>query len=99
MLPAALRRWSARRVVRREYTRRGLVLDRVSLKSTQGTDFLDALASRRVTLRPELVGLDERGARFADGTPAGADAIVPATRDPAEVPFPPPGVPGRDDRA
>ncbi|HEX9496739.1 MAG TPA: NAD(P)-binding domain-containing protein [Candidatus Limnocylindria bacterium] len=99
MLPAAIRRWSARRVVRREYTRRGLVLDRVSLKSTQGTDFLDALASRRVTLRPELVGLDERGARFADGTRADADAIVLATGYRSEFPFLPQGVPERIDGA
>src|SRR5260370_14090826 len=99
MVPGASRRWSARRVVRREYTRRGLVLDRVSLKSTQGTDFLDALASRRVTLRPELVALDERGARFADGTRADADAIVLATGYRSEFPFLPEGVPERIDGA
>jgi cation diffusion facilitator CzcD-associated flavoprotein CzcO len=99
MLPSPVRRWRVRRALGAEYRRRGLVLDRVSPKTTQGTDLLDALASRRVTLRAALVGLDERGALFADGTRADADAIVLATGYRPEFPFLPPGIPDRLDGA
>jgi cation diffusion facilitator CzcD-associated flavoprotein CzcO len=95
VLPPAVRRWRVRRVLEAEYARRGLVLDRVSLKTTPGTDFLDAVASRRAIVRSALTGLDERGALFADGTRADADAVVLATGYTPEFPFLPTGIPER----
>lgn len=99
MLPAPVRRWRVQRVLAAEYARRGLTLGRVSQKTTQGTDLLDAIAAHRVTLRPELTALDERTALFADGTRADADAIVLATGYRPEFAFLPPGVPERLDSA
>ncbi len=99
LLPAAARRWRARRVFVDEYRRRGLTLDRVSLNVTPGTDVLDEIARGRITVRPALVGLDERGAIFADGTRTDADAIVLATGYRPEFPFLPSGVPSFRDGA
>jgi cation diffusion facilitator CzcD-associated flavoprotein CzcO len=99
MLPARLRRWSARRAVAGEYRRRGLRLGRVGLKTTPGTDLLDQLASGRVTVRPALVALDETDAIFADRSRVHADAIVLATGYAVEFPFLPVGIPARVDGA
>jgi cation diffusion facilitator CzcD-associated flavoprotein CzcO len=95
VLPATIRRRRVRRLLQAEYARRGLVLGRVSLKTTPGTDFLDAIASQRAIVRPALTGLDERGALFADGTRADADAIVLATGYEPDFPFLPAGIPER----
>ena len=99
MLPLWVRRWRARRVLDEEYTQRGLRLDRMSLKTTPGTDLLDELARGRIALRPAVVGLDETGAIFADGSRGDADALVLATGYIAEFPFLPDGVPARIDGA
>ena len=99
MLPPGVRRRRARRILAEEYRRRGLRLERVSLKTTPGEDLLDELARRRITMRPALVALDERGAIFADGTRTDADAILLATGYAAEFPFLPPGVPATIDGA
>jgi cation diffusion facilitator CzcD-associated flavoprotein CzcO len=99
LLPPAARRWRARRILAEEYRRRGLRLDRVSLKTTPGTDLLDELARGHVTMRAALVALDASGAIFADGTRIDADAIVLATGYAPEFPFLPPGVPATVDGA
>ena len=97
LLPLRLRRWRQRRVLAEEYRRRGMTLDRVSLKTTPGTDLLDALASRSATLRPALIGLEERAALFVDGSRADAEAIILATGYAPDFPFLPPGIPERID--
>lgn len=99
MLPLRVRRWRARRVLDEEYTRRGLRLDRMSLKTTPGTDLLDELARGRIALRPAVVGLDESGAIFADGSRVDADAVILATGYAAAFPFLPDDVPARIDGA
>ena len=99
MLPLRVRRWRARRVLDAEYTRRGLRLDRMSLKTTPGTDLLDGLARGRIALRPAVAGLDEAGAIFADGSRVDADAVILATGYTAAFPFLPDGVPPRIDGA
>jgi cation diffusion facilitator CzcD-associated flavoprotein CzcO len=99
MLPPGVRRRRVWRILAEEYRSRGLRLERLSANTTPCTDLLDALASRRVTMRPALVALDEKGAIFADGSRIDADAIVLATGYAAEFPFLPPGVPARIDGA
>jgi len=99
MLPPALRRSRARRILAEEYRRRGLRLERVGLYTTPGTDLLDELGRGRVTMRPALVGLDEAGAIFADGSRIDADAVVLATGYAAEFPFLQAGVPEAVDGA
>jgi dimethylaniline monooxygenase (N-oxide forming) len=99
MLPVRIWRWRARRVLNEEYERRGLRLERLTRKTTPGSDFLDELSSGRVTMRPALVGLDESGAVFADGTRADADAIVLATGYTHAFPFLPAGIPATFDGA
>lgn len=99
MLPSAVRRWRVRRLLAGEYRKRGLELGPIGPKTTQGMDLLDEVARGRVTLRRELVALDEIDAVFADGTRTAADAIVLATGYAPEFPFLPPGVPARIDRA
>ena len=98
-LPYRIWRWRARRVLDEEYRKRGLRLERVTRKTTPGSDLLDELSNGRVTMRPALVGLDESGAIFADGTRVDADAIVLATGYAAEFPFLPAGVPATIDGA
>jgi len=93
MLPAPIRRWRTRRAVAEEYRRRGLRLERLSINTTPGSDFLDELARCRVVMRAATVGLDEAGVRFADGTRADADAVVLATGYTHAFPFLPPGIP------
>jgi dimethylaniline monooxygenase (N-oxide forming) len=99
MLPARIWRWRARSVLREEYRKRGLRLERLSRKTTPGSDLLDELSSGRVTMRPALVGLDEAGAVFADGTRVDADAIVLATGYAHAFPFLPTGIPATLDGA
>jgi cation diffusion facilitator CzcD-associated flavoprotein CzcO len=99
LLPPPVRRWRARRILAEEYRRRGLRLERISLKTTPGTDLLDELARGRITMRPALAALDESGAIFADGTRIDADTIVLATGYAPEFPFLPPGVPATVDGA
>ena len=99
LLPRALRRWRARRLVADEYRRRGLRLEAFGIKTTPGTDVLDALAAGRVVLRPALVALERDGAIFADGAHAAADAIVLATGYAPAFPFLPPGIPATYDGA
>jgi dimethylaniline monooxygenase (N-oxide forming) len=93
MLPAGIWRWRARRVLKEEYERRGLRLDRLSRKTTPGSELLDELSSGRITMRPALVAVDEAGAVFADGTRVDADAIVLATGYAHAFPFLPSGIP------
>lgn len=95
MLPLRVRRWRARRVLDEEYRRRGLRVERDSLKTTPGLDLLDEIARGRVVRRPAIADLDERGAIFADGSRVDADAIVFATGYTAEFPFLPEGLPPR----
>ena len=99
LLPRALRRWRARRLVADEYRRRGLRLGGFGIKTTPGTDVLDALAAGQVTLRPALVALEPAGAIFADGAHRAADAIVLATGYAPAFPFLPPGIPATYDGA
>lgn len=99
LLPPRVRRWRARRVLDEEYRRRGLRLDRMSLKTTPGTDLLDELARGRIALRPAVAGLDEAGVIFADGSRVDADAVILATGYTAAFPFLPDGVPARIDGA
>jgi dimethylaniline monooxygenase (N-oxide forming) len=99
MLPARIWRWRARSVLHEEYRKRGLRLERLSRKTTPGSDLLDELSSGRVTMRPALVGLDEAGAVFADGTRVDADAIVLATGYAHAFPFLPTGIPATLDGA
>jgi hypothetical protein len=56
-------------------------------------DLLDAIASGRATFRATLTRLDERGAIFADGSRADADAVILATGYAPEYPFLPAGIP------
>ncbi len=99
MLPARIWRWRARRVLDEEYEKRGLRLERLTRKTTPGSDLLDELSSGRVTMRPALVGLDETGAVFADGTRIDADAIVLATGYKHAFSFLPAGIPATFDSA
>jgi dimethylaniline monooxygenase (N-oxide forming) len=99
MLPVGISRWRARRVLNEEYGRRGLRLERVSRKTTPGSDLLDELSSGRITMRPALVAVDEAGAVFADGTRVDADAIVLATGYTPAFPFLPTGIPATVDGA
>jgi cation diffusion facilitator CzcD-associated flavoprotein CzcO len=93
MLPQRIRGWRVHRLLAAEYRRRGIPFERVRPATTQGMDVLDELARRRITQRPAIVGLDEAGALFSDGSRSDADAIVLATGYAAEFPFLPPGVP------
>ncbi|HEY8731211.1 MAG TPA: NAD(P)-binding domain-containing protein [Candidatus Limnocylindria bacterium] len=97
MLPPAVRRSRARRILAAEYRARGLRLERVSLNTTPGIDLLDELSRGRVAVRSALVALDASGAIFADGTRVDADAIVLATGYAVEFPFLPSGIPARID--
>jgi dimethylaniline monooxygenase (N-oxide forming) len=97
MLPSRLWRWRARRVLTEEYGKRGLRLERLSRKTTPGADLLDELATGRVIMRRALVGLDETGAIFADGTRIDANAIVLATGYTHAFPFLPAGIPATVD--
>jgi dimethylaniline monooxygenase (N-oxide forming) len=99
MLPARIWRWRARRVLDEEYKKRGLRLERLTRKTTPSSELLDELSSGRVTMRPALVGLDEAGAVFADGTRVDADAIVLATGYTHAFPFLPAGIPATFDGA
>jgi dimethylaniline monooxygenase (N-oxide forming) len=99
MLPARIWRWRARRVLDEEYKKRGLRLERLTRKTTPSSELLDELSSGRVTMRPALVGLDEAGAVFADGTSVDADAIVLATGYTHAFPFLPAGIPATLDGA
>lgn len=99
MLPLAVRRRRAYRVLAEEYRRRGMRLERLALNVTPGIDLLDEVARGRVTMRPTLTGLDGAGAIFADGSRVDADAIVLATGYAPEFPFLPSGVPPRIDLA
>ena len=93
LLPTAVSRWRARRVLRDEYRKRGLRLGRVSRKTTPGSELLDELGRGRVVMRPALAALDASGAIFSDGTRVGADAIVLATGYAHAFPFLPAGIP------
>jgi glycine/D-amino acid oxidase-like deaminating enzyme len=93
MLPKRISRWRIDRILKDEYRRRGLRLGRVSRKTTPSSEFLDELARGRIVMRPALVGLDQAGALFADGTRADADAIVLATGYTHAFPFLPDGIP------
>jgi dimethylaniline monooxygenase (N-oxide forming) / hypotaurine monooxygenase len=99
MLPVRIWRWRARRVLHAEYAKRGLRFERLTRKTTPGADVLDELSTGRVTMRPALVGVDEAGAVFADGTRADADAIVLATGYTHAFPFLPADVPATFDGA
>lgn len=99
LLPPVIQRWRARRVLGPEYRRRGVVLEHLSPKRTPGMELLDALAAGTVTRHAALVGLDARGALFADGTRVDADAIILATGYEAAFPFLPGGIPERIDGA
>lgn len=93
LLPQRIRAWRAGRLIAAEYARRGLPFDRVTINRTPGTDLLDAVARGRVVIRPAIAGLDERGAIFADGSRADADAVILATGYAPDFPFLPQGVP------
>lgn len=95
LLPARVRGWRAQRVIAAEYSRRGLRLERMRATRTPGLGLLDLIASRRVAVRAALVGFDEHGARFADGTRADADAAILATGYLPDFPFLPAGLPER----
>jgi cation diffusion facilitator CzcD-associated flavoprotein CzcO len=99
MLPEPLRARRVRRALAQEYRRRGLVLGRVTPKTTPGMDLLDAIASGRATFRTTLTRLDERGAIFADGSRADADAVILATGYAPAYPFLPSGIPEMVDGA
>lgn len=92
-LPLRIRRWLARRVIAAEYGRHGLRLEQLSLKATPGTRILEEVAGGRIIFRPALVGLDDRGATFADGSRTAADAIVLATGHAPSFPFLSDGLP------
>ena len=98
-LPLRIRRWLARRVIAAEYRRHGLRLGPLSPKVTPGTKILEEVARGRITFRPALVGLDDRGATFADGSRTAADAIVLATGHAPSFPFLPDGLPPTFDGA
>jgi dimethylaniline monooxygenase (N-oxide forming) len=93
MLPAFVRRWRTKRAVAEEYRRLGLRLERVSINTTPGTDFLESLAAGRITMRAATVSLDDAGVLFADGTRAHADAVIFATGYRPAFPFLPADVP------
>ncbi|HEX6062252.1 MAG TPA: NAD(P)-binding domain-containing protein [Candidatus Limnocylindria bacterium] len=97
MLPARISRWRARRVLKDEYHKRGLRLGRGNRKTTPSSELLDELGRGRVTMRPALVGLDEAGALFADGTRVDAAAVVLATGYSHAFPFLPAGIPATFD--
>jgi dimethylaniline monooxygenase (N-oxide forming) len=97
MVPARIRRWRAGRILSDEYRKRGLRLGHINRKTTPSSELLDELGRGRVTMRPALVGLDEAGALFADGTRIDADAIVLATGYAHEFPFLPAGIPATFD--
>jgi len=97
LLPTRIWRWRAARVLNDEYRKRGLRLGRLTRKTTPSSELLDELGRGRVAMRPALVGLDETGAIFADGTRTAADAIVLATGYTHEFPFLPAGIPATFD--
>jgi dimethylaniline monooxygenase (N-oxide forming) / hypotaurine monooxygenase len=99
LLPSRIWRRGTERILENEYRTRGLRLGRVSRKTTPSSEVLDELARGRIVMRSALVGVDEGGALFADGTHADVDAILLATGYTHAFPFLPPGIPATFDGA
>ena len=95
LLPAAIRTWLRRRAIADEYRRQGAAPPSFGLRTTPGADILGLIAAGRITLRPAIVGLGPRTARFSDGSSSPADAIICGTGYAAELPFLPAGLPAR----
>ena len=94
-LPAVLRTWLRRRAITDEYRRQGAARPSFGPRTTPGADILGLIAAGQITLRPAIVGLGPRTARFSDGSSAPADAIICGTGYGAELPFLPADLPAR----